>query len=1468
MAGAITAPNINLTTTGANDITVDGNIGSGAVSTVNLNSGGAIVGGAGVIDAATVGLSASGAIGASGTEVQTSGTTTLTATSTNAGVFLSNTGSDISSFAASAGGAAGQVELTTDGSVTLGGNVSGPGGVTLTLGAGELLTVGGAHTITATNNPINISADDVALAGAAPKINAGNGTVTIRPVQNNTVINLAGGVGGLNLTETELQSISAGTLVIGSGAGTGGINLNGDLNLSGNNYGLQLLQGAAAFNAGGNTLTMGANPLTINVGGAANLGPIVTNGSTINVTGSSVSFNGAVGSATDTSSFTSTAGSISGASLITAQSLTLGAVGGSVGPLNTVVNNTINATAGGIATSSINITNTGSLTNFSAVSSGANGTVSLNNTGNVTLAGNVTGPAGVTLTLDAGSTLNVTGGNSVTANNATINLNADSLILTGQVNAGAASGNIIIVPVTSAQDVDLGGAGYLPGFGNLTAQNIQVGNTTSYTGNIIINIGVLNTASNLSFLSMAGGGGGFQNNGTINNPANSVTVNVSGNIDNAAAANIISNSLSLTSTNGSIGSVNPVNGSAPTLAFSAPNGSIAFNSTAAAATPVTINGSNSLTTFSVSGNTLQTAGVLSSGGAMTINAAQSLALNGTINTGGLTNFTGSTGLTSNAAVTANSGDINLNSANTININGSFNVKNGNFSATSTAANVNVNAGASTIASNNVTLTAAADLNFGSLAGAATTVSAGQSTTNALAVMPVGSIITNGNTQIAGGGNVTINDNVTILSHGGATAANTGDLSVQAGGNINVGMNNTMTAYGGFLWLSSGGNIKVGDNTQMASVGKLDDNGGTYTTGAGVPLPTYFGGALGVFAGGVAGGANAALTNLVNNSRSYTDQTIIGPGVVFDASSPNYSHSGGSIMQALNSSAALPPNVDPATGNKFTLQGGVIYVQQTGTSHLDLDPPTLIAIGPASPPPPSNSSAVLPPTSTTDTGSQSLGLPIVVREPGFVNTGVPTDRIWYNIQLDYSSQQAGQGLSVGDRRSWFVAEGPSQPFVLEDDNDTVIVGQEGSKLALIDSRQLVVDLGRLAILVGSKNDLSVETSLGVVNIPKGSVVLVDSTNPEIVRVTNLSGASVQMLITFNDAKTPMSIASGEELVVAKSGADIKAGDQLSRVNLPLSTTVAGLSLQKNSIDRKQVVENERLLSCGQDSDCLTKRRVDLLKASLGSSKGSTSGAGSGSSGSDKPGPGNSGPANSGKNNSGSNSSVGSPKSMEILNNRRKQAKLLESLKTLKPVAFSSSSGATRALLGRLSSLRTEMAVIKHRGAEMELKGDKVNLLRGEALVIADKKTVVITGDSHIVIDVGTIALISTDSLVTKVRNVWEPKRGSLRQFVGKNHVDVGAGQESLLAKDEKTINTVVSSDLVGRRRVRHVKLENKQVSTSEVSLITLMASSPVLNALVKSEQDQDAYLTSKMLKMAACIQAVTGSHGNYTTRHHR
>jgi hypothetical protein len=74
---------------------------------------------------------------------------------------------------------------------------------------------------------------------------------------------------------------------------------------------------------------------------------------------------------------------------------------------------------------------------------------------------------------------------------------------------------------------------------------------------------------------------------------------------------------------------------------------------------------------------------------------------------------------------------------------------------------------------------------------------------------------------------------------------------------------------------------------------------------------------------------------------------------------------------------------------------------------------------------------------------------------------------------------------------------------------------------------------------------------------------------------------------------------------------------------------------------------------------------------------------------------------------------------------------------------------------------------------------------------------------------------------------------------------------------------LKADTVGRRRIRSFDVAPGQsITRSEISLVSLLQNNEVLSKLLNSKNSSDRALAAKLLKMAACIQQVTGGHGSY------
>src|SRR5262245_25658642 len=373
------------------------------------------------------------------------GTSSFTTSATDATITLTNTGNLLTGAASlNTSGASGNASLTNNRATVLGAsNVGGNLVVTDRVGnltQGGVLTVGGTSSFTtsATDATITLTNNSNALTGAVSlntsgaagnaqltnavarglgastlggnrtvqtdsisvsgPVNASGQTVTLVPLTSSTAMTL-GATGGLALSQTELDNITASTLVFGSTGSTGGITVGGPVTLA--TTGLTNL---SLITTGGITVS---NPLTVNNGANATL--------TLNTTGTATQ-----------------------SAAITATNLALLGSGGSY-----TLNNPGNL-IGTVAanTGSVNLTSSGAVT-----IGAAGGVTGWTTTGNSTLTA-------------MGSTSDITVSNAVNWGNSFLVLNAGRNVAINASMSGGTAGDLTVLANGS---LTIGAAGTISG---------------------------------------------------------------------------------------------------------------------------------------------------------------------------------------------------------------------------------------------------------------------------------------------------------------------------------------------------------------------------------------------------------------------------------------------------------------------------------------------------------------------------------------------------------------------------------------------------------------------------------------------------------------------------------------------------------------------------------------------------------------------------------------------------------------------------------------------------------------------------------------------------------------------------------------------------------------------------------------------------------------------------------------------
>jgi IPT/TIG domain/FG-GAP-like repeat len=445
----------SIITSSGGSVTIIG-IGGGTSATTSSSNRGIYIVDSGKISAGLMGtVSVTGTGGAAGGD-------------SNIGVRVQNTGSIITSSGGNVtvtgtGGGTGTsstnrgIYIFSSGEISAGGtgtvSVTGIGGVGVSTGI-ELNTSAATITTNSSGAAITLTADSMAFDGTS--VVSSTGTVTLQNKTAGVAIDLGTETTGqLSLTDTELDRVTAGTLVIGrSGVNPGVITVSNALTLPSAVSALQLI-GPAGITLNNNVTTTGSQTYT----GAVTLGTTA-----VTLTGTTPSFSSTVTGA--------------GNDLILNFSGVTTIVGGNF----TGIKNLITGNGGSTALSGILIT-TGNQTFNDTVTLGANTTLNAGS-GNILLPGTVSNfgagtfsltpiTSGAGLTTISGpntnTTTNVTTGvvqiNNTTASTTNFAVSGGTLIGTGSIGNLTGTGTGIIAPGNS------------PGLVTTTNLSLSPGNT-------------------------------------------------------------------------------------------------------------------------------------------------------------------------------------------------------------------------------------------------------------------------------------------------------------------------------------------------------------------------------------------------------------------------------------------------------------------------------------------------------------------------------------------------------------------------------------------------------------------------------------------------------------------------------------------------------------------------------------------------------------------------------------------------------------------------------------------------------------------------------------------------------------------------------------------------------------------------------------------------------------------------------
>ena len=472
-------------------------------------------------------------------------------------------------------------------------SVSGTGTISLTAdadssGAGDI-NFNNMASLSSANQSISLAADEILIA-TGQSINAGNGEVIITTTDNSRTINLGGTATGLDLSNVELNLISAGTLTIGSAVHTGNIEVIGNVSLADVGL-LQILNGgqidvndndSLAVSDAGASIALTASGLdsdiivnsTITAGAdgsvtltADNRIRFAESGDGINAPGTGaviVRANNDALLGTDADEISMNSGSFidAGDGSISLDTSGLGGAGILLGALTTTGTVTLtsatsisdnNGGATNVTAATLNATAASGIGSGDALETtvselNANvtgiGDLSIINTGTVILSDIDTADG----TIDISSNLTLTASDVASANNNTITLNA-AAITVDRISAGA--GNVVLNAATGA----------IAQANTISATEISAGHLVADANGGIDLDTAINSADLTSTIATANTGIQLDNNGaltltTVDTVNGSITVTATGLLAATDVASGMDQNISLSGNGVSIGRVN------------------------------------------------------------------------------------------------------------------------------------------------------------------------------------------------------------------------------------------------------------------------------------------------------------------------------------------------------------------------------------------------------------------------------------------------------------------------------------------------------------------------------------------------------------------------------------------------------------------------------------------------------------------------------------------------------------------------------------------------------------------------------------------------------------------------------------------------------------------------------------------------------------------------------------------------
>lgn len=408
-------------------------------------------------------------------------------------------------------------------------------------------------------------------------------------------------------------------------------------------------------------------------------------------------------------------------------------------------------------------------------------------------------------------------------------------------------------------------------------------------------------------------------------------------------------------------------------------------------------------------------------------------------------------------------------------------------------------------------------------------------------------------------------------------------------------------------------------------------------------------------------------------------------------------------------------------------------------------------------------------------------------------------------------------------AWTVATYRNQPYNLSSESDAILLPSPGTSFIPVSDHVVRLKEGTIVVMAG-QTAVTIVTAFGSIVVPAGSTAGVIADRFGNVRLASLHGDPAAFNLQHRGVEKSVAVALSKEVTVGSAQVASAGGSDYTPL-IPSRDDFGGLHMSSSGVDHKSAPYWQRLASA--DETALSQSAASRLHQVMAAV----------SSGKQMPKLG------------GPPSSAGGPLDIHM-----------------RPIAHVTTTATNFSRpFDKLETLETDDATVRKFANSIVTSSvaSGLSVTSGEALIHARKAVDIKVAHHTVHLAKGTLALISVEGTIAKVRNICNTSSHSMHVVIDNHTVNLLAGQEMVIAPDHAAAIAQMREDRIGRRRIHSQTVApNLGTATSEFSIVSLLQEDPLMRTIYRSDERVDKVAMDRVLKIGACLFTATNGHGAY------